>query len=109
RSLPLSPGEYDVAAAILDGSGAVVSSGHRAVTVTPLPTEFAASPVFLAYNDLPAEAPKPDEPLVLQGRKFVSRGDNKMDGTDELAYLVRVYNPSVDPTNHTLLVKRTLK
>jgi hypothetical protein len=110
RALPLAAGEYDVAAAILDGAGAVVSSARRPVTVTALPTEFAASTVFLAYNDLPADGAKPEDPFVLQNRKFVGRGsDNKMDGSDELAYVVRVYNPGVDATNHTILVKRTLR
>jgi GWxTD domain-containing protein len=109
RAFPLPPGEYDVAAAIFDAAGAVVSSAHRAATVSPLPTELASSSLFLAYNDYPLEAPKADEPFMFAQRKFVGRGDGKLEGSDGLSYVVRVYNPAVDPANHTTLVKRTVK
>ncbi len=109
RSLPLPPGDYDVAAAVLDASGAVVSLAHRSVTVAPLPTEFAAATVFLAYNDYELESPKADEPLLFARRKFVGRGDGHFEKGDGLSYVVRVYNPAVDPAKRTTLVKRTVK
>ena len=43
RALRVLPGDYDVAAVLLDASGKVLVSGRRTVTVPALPTEFSAS------------------------------------------------------------------
>ena len=109
RSLIVDPGEYDVAVALLDASGAVLASGRRAVAVTPLPTEFASTPVVLAYNDLEADGKKADDPFVFSGRRFVVKPEAKYDAKDGLLYAIRVYNPSVDPATKTMFVKRSLK
>lgn len=110
RTITLPAGEYDVAVALLDASGAVLASGRRSASVPTLPTEFAASPVLIAYNDFPFEGkPEADEPFVFFVRKFVGKGDSKIDGSDGLSYYLRVYNPSVDPTTKTFQLKRTLK
>jgi len=109
RSLNVGPGEYDVAVALLDASGAILASGHRTATVTALSTEFTASPMVLAYNDLEADVKMADEPFVFSGRRFVVKPEAKFDAKDGLLYAVRVYNPSVDPVTKTMFVKRSLK
>jgi GWxTD domain-containing protein len=109
RVFPLPPGDYDVAAVLLDATGNPAVTAHRAVTVAPLPTEFAASGVFLAFDDFALENPKLDDPFVFAQRKFVGRGDGRLEKADGLSYVIRVYNPAVDPANRTTLVKRTVK
>jgi GWxTD domain-containing protein len=109
RSLVLEPGEYDVAVVLLDGSGTVLASGRRAASVTALPTEFATTPVVLAYNDLEADLKKADDPFVFSGRRFVAKPEAKFDAKDGLLYAIRIYNPSVDPATKTMFVKRSLK
>ncbi len=109
RALRVLPGDYDVAAVILDASGKVLVSGRRRVTVPALPTEFSASPVVIAVNDFPSEAPMPDDPFTFSARRFVSRGDGKLDPADGLSYAVRIYNPPVDPVQRTVTLRRTIK
>jgi GWxTD domain-containing protein len=109
RNVPLPPGDYDVAAGVFDGSGTLFASAHRSATVAPLPTEFAAATVFIAYNDYELESPKPDEPFLFAHRKFVGRGDGRLEKGDGLSYVVRVYNPAVDAAKRTTLVNRTVK
>ena len=109
RSLVVGPGEYEVAAALVDASGAVISSGRRAVAVTAVPTEFAASPLVVAYNDLDADPNKPDDPFTFSGRRFIARAEGKFDAKDGLTYAIRVYNPSIDPATKTTFLKRSLR
>jgi GWxTD domain-containing protein len=109
RAIPVTPGEYDVAVALLDASGAVAVSGKRSVSVVATPADFAASPIFLAIADLPAEGLKPDAPFVFAGRKFVARGDGRLRKTDGMSFLVRLYNPGVDPATKKAFIKRTLR
>ena len=107
-SLPVEPGEYDVVALLLDASGATKATARRAATVPTLPKELGISSLLLASADLPAEGAKLDEPFVFATRKFVLRGDNRMLKTDGLAYLARLYNPSVDPATKKLQLKRAI-
>lgn len=107
-SLPIAPGDYDVAMVLLDASGAEKVSAHRTVNVPALPAEFGVSPLVLAYNDLPFEGAKGDEPFVFAARKFVVRGSNKFQKSDGLAYVARFYNPSVDPATKKLQLKRSI-
>ncbi len=109
RSLVLSPGPYEVAVALVDAGGAVLAAGHRAAVVTPVPAEFGASQLLLAYNDLEADPKKPDEPFAFSGRKFVARPDGKFDARDGLAWVVRVYNPAVDPVTKTAHLKKAMR
>lgn len=108
RSIPVKDGDHDVVVAILDPAGNLLASGRRAVSVKPVGTTFGSSAVIIAGNDLPVEAPKPDEPFTFSGRRFVSRGGD-LDVSDNLSYAMRVYNPHVDSTTHNLLLKRTVK
>jgi hypothetical protein len=54
-ALPVDAGEYQVAALLLDASGAEKVSAHRPVTVIPLPSELAMSPLLLACTDIAAD------------------------------------------------------
>ena len=109
RSLEVGVGEYDVAAALVEASGAVITSGRRAVAVTPVPTEFGSSTLFVAYNDLEADAKKPDDPFTFSSRRFVARAEGKFDEKDGLSYAIRVYNPSIDPATKTTFLLRSLR
>ncbi len=109
RSFPVMPGDYDVAAALVDATGKVLASGRRPVNVPGLPTDFGASPLIVAIDDFPVDAPKPDEPFTFSARRFVVKSDGRVDATDGLSYAVRVYNPPVDPVTRTITLKRTVK
>ena len=98
-----------MAAVLLDASGKVLVSGRRPVTVPALSTEFSASGLVVAVNDFPSEAPKPDDPFTFSARRFVVRGDGKLDPSDGLSYAVRIYNPPVDPVSRTVTLRRTIK
>lgn len=107
RTLSLDPGEYDVAAALLDGAGAVLASAKRGVSAPAMPTEFGASPLFLAFHDFEVAAGKPEDPMVFFVRKFVAKPEEKLSATEDgLAWVVRLYNPGIDPTTKKILLKK---
>ncbi|MCL4806966.1 MAG: GWxTD domain-containing protein [Thermoanaerobaculia bacterium] len=105
---PVEPGDYDVAAILLDDAGAVKASSRASVTVPPLPEGLGLSSLLLAATDLPAEGAKGDEPFVFATRKFVARAGNAFLKTDGLAYVARLYNPAVDPATKKLHIKREI-
>lgn len=109
RAFRVVPGDYDVAVALLDPAGKVLTSGRRAVTVPGPKTDFAASALVVAINDFPVEAPRPDEPFTFSARRFVVKGDGRVDISDGLSYAVRLYNPPVDPVTQTVTLKRTVR
>lgn len=109
RAIALSPGDYDVAAVLVDASGAVIAVGHRTATVGAIPMEFASSGLFVASDDLPADPKKVDEAFVFSGRRFVAPPEAKFDVKDGLSYAIRIYNPPVDPVSKTTFVKRSLR
>jgi hypothetical protein len=110
RILPVVPGDYEVAAALLDGTGAVLSAGHRPVSVSPLPAGIGISAVLLGFADLEMPGLKPEDPFVFAQRKFVSRGDGHLDGKkDGLSYVVRLYNPGIDPVTRKTGLKRSIR
>jgi GWxTD domain-containing protein len=109
RALRVVPGDYDVAAVLLDAAGKVLVSGRRSVTVPALPTEFSASRLVVAVNDFPVDAPRADDPFTFTARRFVVRGDGKLDASDGLSYAVRIYNPPVEAVSRTVTLRRTIK
>lgn len=109
RAFRVVPGDYDVAVALVDPAGKLLASGRRAVTVPGLKTEFAASALVVAINDFPVDAPKPDEPFTFSARRFVVKGDGRVDSSDGLSYAVRLYNPPMDPVTRTVSLKRTVR
>ena len=110
RIIPIVPGDYDVAAALVDAAGAVLASGHRTVSVTPLPAELGMSPMLLCFADIEMAGVKPEDPFVFAQRTFVSRGDGKLDSKlDGLSYVLRIYNPGIDPVTRKTALKRSIK
>jgi GWxTD domain-containing protein len=109
RTLRVLPGDYDVAAVLLDASGKVLVSGRRTVTAPALSTEFTASPLVVAVNDFPVEGAKGDEPFTFSSRRFVVKGDGKLDPSDGLSYAVRVYNAPMDAVTRMLTIKRVIR
>ncbi len=109
RAIALAPGDYDVAEALVDASGAVIAVCHRTATVAPVPTEFASSGLFVGNDDLPADPKKLDEAFTFSGRRFVAPPEGKFDVKDGLSYAIRIYNPSVDPVTKTTFIRRSLR
>jgi GWxTD domain-containing protein len=110
RVIPVVPGDYEVAASLLDASGAVLASGHRTVSIPPLPADLGLSAVFLGYADLDMPGVKPEDPFVFAQRKFVGHGDGRFDSKkDGLSYVVRVYNPGIDPVTRKTGLKRSIR
>jgi GWxTD domain-containing protein len=109
RAFRIVPGDYDVAVALVDAAGKVLVSARRPITVPAFPADFAASPLLVSVNDFPVDAPKPDEPFTFSARRFVVRGDGRVDTTDGLSYAVRLYNPPVDPVSRTITLRRTVR
>ncbi len=107
-SLPVPPGEYEVAAIAYGADGAPAVTARRSAAVPALPEGLGLSPLLLAYNDLPAEGAKLDDPFVFSSRKFIVRGDGKLRKTDGLSYVARLYNPSVDPATKKLNIQRAI-
>jgi len=93
----------------VDAAGKVLVSARRPITVPALPADFAASPLLVSVNDFPVDAPKPDEPFTFSARRFVVKGDGRVDATDGLSYAVRLYNPPVDPVSRTITLRRTVR
>ena len=109
RALAVPPGDYDVAVALVDAAGGVFAVGHRTATVGTVPTEFAASGLFVASDDLAADPKGVEEAFTFSGRRFVAPPEAKFDVKDELSYAIRIYNPPVDPVTKTTFVKRSLR
>lgn len=109
RAIALAPGDYDIAVALVDASGGVIAVGHRTATVGAIPTEFAASGMFVSNDDLPADPKKVDEAFTFSGRRFVAPPEAKFDVKDGLSYAIRIYNPPVDPVSKTTFIKRSLR
>ena len=64
--------------------------------------------LLLACNDLPAQGAAVDAPFVFSARKFVTRGENRLEKTDGLAYVARIYNPAIDPATKKLNLRRAI-
>ncbi|MGH9366660.1 MAG: GWxTD domain-containing protein [Thermoanaerobaculia bacterium] len=109
RAFPLPPGDYDVAVVLLDASGAAAHTAKRSVGIASTPAEFTASSLFLAIADLPTQGATADAPFLFAGRKFVARGESRLKSTDGISFLVRLYNPGVDPSTKKAFVKRTIR
>ncbi len=108
RALAVPPGSYGVAVGVLDPAGKLLFSAKRKVTVAPAPTEFALSPLVVAASFSPAPKGKADEAFTLGGNHFVTKG-GRLDPEDGLLFVVRVYNPKVDPATKTVKISRTVK
>jgi len=109
RAIPVTPGEYDVAVVLLDGSGGVTAAAKRRVAVAPAPGGLAVSPLLLAVASLPADPGSTDAPFVFEGRKLVARGGAQLRKTDGISFFVRVYNPGIDPATKKALIRQRVR
>ncbi len=107
RLFAVPPGEYTVAAAVFDAAGKLVTSAKRSVTVVAAGTDFSVSPLVIASSFSPAPAGKSEEAFTLNGRHFATKG-GRLDPEDGLSFVMRVYNPAVDPASKTVRLSRTV-
>jgi GWxTD domain-containing protein len=108
RFFAVPPGEYGVAAVVLDASGKLVASAKRSVKVVAAGSDFSASPLVIASSFYPVQKGKSEEAFTLNGHRFVTKGD-RLDPEDGLAFVIRVYNPSVDPATKSVRLSRKVK
>jgi GWxTD domain-containing protein len=108
RFFAVPPGEYGVAVVVLNASGKLVASAKRSVTVVAAGPDFSASPLVIASSFFPVPKEKAEEAFTLSGHHFVTKGD-RLDPTDGLAFVIRVYNPAVDPATKSVRLSRTVK
>ncbi len=108
RWFSVPPGDYTVAAGVFDASGKTLAAAKKAVTVAPAPADFAISPIIVAGAFFPVPSAKPGDSFTFSGYRFVAKG-GRLDPQDSLAFVLRVYNPAVDPATNTVSVSRTVK
>jgi GWxTD domain-containing protein len=108
RFFAVPPGEYGVTAAVFDASGKLVASAKRSVTVVAAGADFSVSPLVIASNFFPVPKGKSEEAFTLNGHRFVTKGD-RLDPEDGLSFVIRVYNPAVDPASKTVHLSRIVK
>jgi GWxTD domain-containing protein len=108
RFFAVPPGEYSAAVAVLDASGKLVASAKRSVTVVAAGPDFSASPLVIASSVYAVPKGKSEEAFTLSGHHFITKG-NRLDPEDGLAFVIRVYNPAVDPATKSVRLSRTVK
>jgi GWxTD domain-containing protein len=108
RWFSVPPGDYTVAAGIFDAAGKPLAAAKKPVTVAPLPADFAVSPVVVAAAFFTVSKPRPEDAYTFAGHRFVAKG-GRLDPTDGLSFVLRVYNPSVDPATKSVSLSRTVK
>lgn len=108
RFFAVPPGEYTVAAAVFDASGKLVASAKRSVTVVAAGADFSLSPLVVASTFFPVAAGKSEEAFTLNGHHFATKG-GRLDPEDGLSFVIRVYNPAVDPASKTVRLSRVVK
>ncbi len=108
RFFAVPPGAYAVAAAVFDASGKLVASAKRSVAVVAAGADFSLSPLVVASSFVPVPAGKSEEAFTLNGHHFATKG-GRLDPEDGLSFVIRVYNPAVDPATKTVRLSRTVK
>lgn len=108
RWFSVPPGEYTVAAGVHDASGKAVAAARKSVSVAAVPTDFAVSPLVIASAFFAVPNPKPEDAFTFSGHRFVSKGA-RLDPTDGLSFVLRVYNPAVDPASKSVSLSRTVR
>jgi GWxTD domain-containing protein len=108
RLFAVPPGEYAVAAAVFDASGKLVASAKRSATVVAAGSDFSVSAPVIASSFFPVPKGKSEEAFTLNGHHFVTKG-GRLDPEDGLSFVIRVYNPAVDPASKTVRLSRTVK
>ena len=108
RFFAVPPGEYGVAADVFDVSGKVVASAKRSIAVTAAGKDFSLSPLLIASSFYPVPKSTAEQAFTLNGNHFVTKGE-RLDPEDGLLFVVRVYNPAVDPLSKTVQLSRSVK
>ncbi len=108
RWFEMPPGDYVVAAGVFDPSGKALAVAKKAVTVTAVPTDFAISPLIVAAAFYAVPNPRPEDAFTFSGHRFVAKG-GRLDPQDGVIFVVRVYNPAVDPATKTVSLSRTVR
>jgi GWxTD domain-containing protein len=108
RWFAVPPGDYTVAAGVFDTSGKALAAAKKAVTVAAPPADFAISPLIVGGAFFAVPRPKPEDAFTFSGHRFVAKGA-RLDPQDGLLFVVRVYNPTVDPATKSVSLSRTAK
>jgi GWxTD domain-containing protein len=108
RWFAVPPGDYTVAAGAFDASGKALAAAKKSVNVAPLPSDFAISPLVIAAAFFAVPNPRPEDAYTFAGHRFIAKG-GRLDPTDALSFVLRVYNPAVDPATKTVSLSRTVK
>ena len=108
RWFSVAPGDYTVAAGVFDSAGKAVASAKKSVSVAAPSADFAISAIVVAGAFFVVPKPRPEDAFTFSGHRFVAKG-GRLDPTDGLSFVVRVYNPSVDPASKAVTLTRTVK
>lgn len=108
RWFSLPPGDYAVAAGVFDSTGKALAVAKKPVTVAAVPADFALSPLVVAGAFYPVPNPKPEDAYTFSGHRFVAKGA-RLDPQDGVMFVVRVYNPAVDPATKTVSLARSVR
>ncbi len=108
RSFAVPPGDYSVAAGVFDAAGKVMASAKRSIAITAAGKDFSLSPLVVAATFYPAPKGTAEQAFTWNGNCFVTKGE-RLDPEDGLSFVVRVYNPAVDPASKTVRLSRIVK
>jgi GWxTD domain-containing protein len=108
RWFSVPPGDYVVAAGVFDPSGKALAAARKPVSVAAVPAEFAISPLIVAAAFYPVPNPRPEDAYTFSGHRFIAKGA-RLDPADGLMFVVRVYNPAVDPATKAVSLSRTVR
>ena len=108
RWFSVPPGDYTVAAGVFDAAGKTLAAARKSVTVAAAPADFAISPIIVCGAFFTVAKPRPEDAFTFSGHRFLSKA-GRLDPEDGLSFVLRVYNPSVDPATKSVTLARTVK
>jgi len=108
RFFTVPPGDYSVAADVFDASGKLVASAKRSIAIADASKDFSLSSVVVASSFYPVPKSAGEQAFTRNGNHFVTKGE-RFDPEDGLSFVVRVYNPAVDPASKTVKLSRSVK
>jgi GWxTD domain-containing protein len=108
RWFSVPPGDYTVASGVFDPAGKTLGAARQAVAVAAAPAGFAISPIIVAGAFFPVSNPRPEDAYTFSGHRFLAKAA-RLGPEDGLMFVVRVYNPAVDPATNTVSLSRTVK
>ncbi len=108
RWFSVPPGDYTVSAGVFEPSGKALAFAKRPVAVAVTPADFAISPLIIAAAFFPVSSPRPEDAYTFSNHRFLTKAA-RLDPQDGLSFVVRVYNPAIDPATRTVSLSRTVK